>query len=547
MGVVACALCGCEEKKKQVEEEVRERVSERVETIKERLEERKASAADERGMFSLSDAEFDQKFQDDLAELRRYDEGLRRVLAHARTRDELFPWGWKEKDVTLTGPQRDELRAIWAAVLDYMHAIDGVKSYWRGFHRVNALKQRERHAGAFLIGYTAWMIQYHHGLEFVDMTVPSKPLELVLDEGEPRLGVTAGAFKKLKWNVINVAAIARFLGSHQYFKVQKIVVGEGVCLERPGCAWALQVIERYHEGSKERLAERAAIQFSYNAFDIARDFGFQSWFPVQREVAEWMGDTKVRRLHQHLVTQGQLEKMRRVMAPGDILVTRKNWYLSNIGLPGFWPHAELYLGAPDELDAYMDDDEVREGLGHDGPFSKLLEARYPRAWAAYTAAPEHGEVHRILEAVSEGVVFSSMLEGAGADYVGVMRPRRSKLDKARAILRAFAYWGRDYDFNFDFATDETIVCTELVYKAWEPSPKKRGVALEMVDVMGRATLPANDIVRQFDAQRELPDGERQLDFVYFLDGFERVDVAVVGDEDGFASSWRRPKWDVVQP
>ncbi len=36
------------------------------------------------------------------------------------------------------------------------------------------------------------------------------------------------------------------------------------------------------------------------------------------------------------------------MEPGDIIVARQNWYLSNIGLPGFWPHAELYVGTPEE-------------------------------------------------------------------------------------------------------------------------------------------------------------------------------------------------------
>ena len=42
--------------------------------------------------------------------------------------------------------------------------------------------------------------------------------------------------------------------------------------------------------------------------------------------------------------------------PGDIVVVRQNWFISNIGLPGFWPHAELYLGTVAELQRYFDED-----------------------------------------------------------------------------------------------------------------------------------------------------------------------------------------------
>jgi hypothetical protein len=46
---------------------------------------------------------------------------------------------------------------------------------------------------------------------------------------------------------------------------------------------------------------------------------------------------------------------------------------------------------------------------------------------------QEGHDYRIVEAVGEGVKFSSLEEGAGADYIGVMRPRLSKLAIAQAI------------------------------------------------------------------------------------------------------------------
>lgn len=496
-------------------------------------------------MMSLTVEERSQKFDEDLALIRRYDEGLTGVLDYAASHPELFP---SKGVVALTPDQREELLQIWRSLLDYMWALDGIKGYWREFHRINPVTEREAHARAFLVGYAAWMVQYRHGLRFVDLTVPKPALETLLDEASSKHEIPAGAFAALKWNIINVKAVSRLLGSQQYMRTLDGTLTEAGCGKEAGCGWALGRIGSYHEASRGELKERAAIQFSYNGFDIVRDFGFSAWFPVQAGVAEWMGDTKVKRLHRHLVTHADLDAMQAKLEPGDIVVARHNWYLSNVGLPGFWPHAELYLGTWTELDAYFDTDEVKAFLGRlpggHTTLSSYLKATWPEAWSSYEATGDDGTPMRIVEAVSEGVVFSSLYKGAGADYVGVMRPRFDKVAKAQAVIRAFGMTGRPYDFNFDFLTDEALVCTELVYKAWSPAEGKAGPKLDLQLVMGRTTLPANDIVRQFAAQQERP--ERELDFVYFLDGHEVEGKAVVSDVASFAASWERPKWDVLQ-
>lgn len=494
---------------------------------------------DPRSMISLTEEERRQKFRDDLTLVRRYDRGLTEVMSYAKGRPDLFP---RDEEVELTPAQKAELRQIWQVVLDYMRALDGIKEYWRSFHKFKAIRERRAHAEAFLVGYAAWMVQYRHGLDFVDLTVPSKVMEKLLDESSARHDIPEGAFARLKWNIIHVNAVTRLLGRSQYFKTVQPALEDADCNRKEWCNWGMASVASYHGESVDQLRHRAAVQFSYNAFDIARDSTFQAWFPVQKNVASWMGDTRVARLHRHLITVEQLDDMRDVMEPGDIIVARHNWYLSNVGLPGFWPHAELYVGSPGELEAYFDDKEVRNYFQseRDAPdLVSYLKENSPVAWHAYTA----GETvpKRVIEAVSDGVVFSTLEKAAGADYVGVMRPRRTRVEKAIAIVRAFELYGRPYDFNFDFVTDQSLVCTELVYKAWRPTENSSGLIFELVDVAGRKTLPANELVRQFDESKR-----QDLEFVYFLDGRERTESAVVADEAAFRSSWERPKWDVAQ-
>jgi hypothetical protein len=145
----------------------------------------------------------------------------------------------------------------------------------------------------------------------------------------------------------------------------------------------------------------------------------------------------------------------------------------------------------------------------------------------------------VIEAISEGVVFNTLHKAAG-DYIGAMRPRLDKVAKAQAIAEAFRYWGRPYDFDFDFATDHALVCTELVWRAYRPRDDKLGLDFALVSVAGRQTLPANEIVKEFarGAQKE----SRQLDFVYFLDANEKKRKAKIQSKESFARSSARSKW-----
>ncbi len=492
---------------------------------------------------TLTETDRRTKVDEDLALIRRYSDGLQQTLDYARMHPEFFP---RDEGVQLSPTQKHELRRTFQTLIDYLRALDGIKSYWRDFHKFGVVKQRRAHAEAFFVGYSAWLTQYRFGLEFIDLTVPSKVMEKLLDEGSATYDIPAGAFGRLKWNIIHVKAIARLMGSQQYFKTIEPALVDADCSLNPLCAWSLTASAVNSAAAKTALSDRAVIQFSYNTFDIARDFTFESWFPVQKNVAEWLGDTKVRH-HENLISEEDLAGMARVTQPGDILVARHNWYLSNVGLPGFWPHALLWIGSPEELETYFDDPETHAillatyGLGS---LKEVLQARAGAAWLAYSQTDYDGHALRIVEAISEGVVFSSMEHGAGADYVGVMRPVRTKSEKARAIVRAFERFGKPYDFNFDFVTDESLVCTELVYKAWHLEPQTDGLDFQLIDVMGRKTLPANELVRQFDEGFDSPD--RQLDFVYFVDGREKEKTAEVADLAAFRASWKRPKWDVLQ-
>lgn len=180
----------------------------------------------------------------------------------------------------------------------------------------------------------------------------------------------------------------------------------------------------------------------------------------------------------------------------------------------------------------------------DGDGEAFLRATYPDAYGR-SLTGDAGRPRAVLEAVSEGVVFTALEYAAAADALAVLRPRLPPVGKVAALLRAFGDAGRPYDFNFDVRTAAALVCTELVYKAYEPAAGRRGLQLPLLEILGRPVLPANEIVRQFDAAFGSPAAP--LELVRFLDGQEHAGVAVERPVDEFRRSWRRPKWPTVAP
>ena len=148
--------------------------------------------------------------------------------------------------------------------------------------------------------------------------------------------------------------------------------------------------------------------------------------------------------------------------------------------------------------------------------------------------------------IPQSVVSASLEHSCGADYVAVLRPRLTPLARARAVERALWYWGRPYDFNFDFATDDEVVCSELVLKAFEPTDGGgKGLEIPFVEVAGRRAVPPTEFVRVFANELGRPDA--RFEFVAFLEGREKERRAVVADEKALAATVARPKWDIVQP
>ena len=148
------------------------------------------------------------------------------------------------------------------------------------------------------------------------------------------------------------------------------------------------------------------------------------------------------------VTSDVIQDLKPHLQPGDVLVTRHDDAMSNVFLPGFWPHSALWIGE-DNTD--------------------------------------------ILEAKKDGVLYRDLAETLQVDAFTVLRPKLSLTDIQTALGRASDHAGKLYDFVFDFRTSHRLVCTEVIYRAFHGIG---GIQFNLTKQAGRHCLSAEDLINQ---------------------------------------------------
>ena len=155
-----------------------------------------------------------------------------------------------------------------------------------------------------------------------------------------------------------------------------------------------------------------------------------------------------------------------LLLPGDVIISRHRYALTNYLLPGSWPHASLFIGTPQQ----------RIDLGID------VDAGIAARWV---------ETKCTLEALRDGVLFRPLSETLDVDYFAVIRPKLTLAEIVEGIERVVKHEGKSYNFDFDFFTSDKLVCTEVVYRAFDGIG---GIDLPLTERAGRKTLSAEDLL-----------------------------------------------------
>lgn len=425
----------------------------------------------------------------------------------------------------LSTAESKKLWDVWERFIEASYELEVLKTRYRGFYQINGFTHPELHAKAFVIAYGAFVSQYRAASIVTTRIGNFETAKKFLDDAHPSASLPAGSFARLQSMVSHPDEILRLNAGRAYLQ-----------LMRPRLDKADPSVQRLDEQLSEitQLVLTKVDAFANNPLDILEYHASQAWYPVQESVA--LGMASVRTVSRdYFISHEDLKAEASNLLPGDIMLTRREWHLTNLGIPGYWTHAALHLGSVEQMDRYFGELELEGGKTP----SAVIRGRFPQVYRNLVEQGEFVSSPLVIEALRPGVIIQTLEESARADSLAVLRPKVTKQDRWKAVLAALQHYGKPYNYQFDFRTESALVCSQLVCKAYETIP---GLHLEPQMSGGRLLFAPNEIAIKFD--REIGTPVSELEFVLFLDGTD-VGNVVKRNADEFRTSWSRPKWHIV--
>jgi len=336
---------------------------------------------------------------------------------------------------------------------------------------------RTNHEATFLIAY-AGAILLVDAARFLHDTFNDNPIvKDKINEPEPTFGIPEGVYATVQKSLTNPIHAWHLSHAMKYFKTHRAdfqQLGRDELL-RP----VLDVIHRLEhrlEISTRRYAHaRFRVRLAQLAHFFQRDMKDRMLFAIQESVSRMMSGISLRPGYRPSLPGDIAAELRTLIKPGDIFITRKEHAMTNYFLPGYWPHAALFLGNSESLTTLGIDTHANV----QPRWKRLLET-------------DPNESLRVLEALKDGVWIRSLASPFSSNSIAVLRPRISTAHVAEALARGLFHEGKPYDFNFDFTHSERLVCTEVVYRSYEGIDN---LSFKLAKRAGRMTLAAEDLVQ----------------------------------------------------
>jgi uncharacterized protein YycO len=257
----------------------------------------------------------------------------------------------------------------------------------------------------------------------------------ILERGDPGRGIPTGQIRALTLNWLSLVRRHRLRDSLRFLEVHPVPAAEGSHL-----AVLREVIARSPSAEALPGLLRDPLDGLANLDDLVRTDLDRLGTAVVGKTSQGFGNAmglvsfRRGRLYGDAAVVADLTRRLR---PGDILLEKTPFRLTDRFIPGHWGHVALWVGSAAEVQALVGDPGPETGA---------------------RLAAQAG----VCEALRDGVQLNTLDRFLNIDDLCILRPR----DPARipgAVQRALRQIGKEYDFNFDVQTLDRIVCSELVY------------------------------------------------------------------------------------
>ncbi len=380
----------------------------------------------------------------------------------------------------------DRVRGIYMRYLSVRLSLLEVVGEIKTLVKKEQLIQKYEYA-FFAIGYSASVILIRTAKFIVKLSASRPVVRRKLDEAAPLYGLDRASFCAIYSNLTSPRRMWRFYEATKFFEEHQADI---FSIDVEGLDDILELLKKeseFIELSKSAYLKRR-LRYRKHSFRRRNSSGYRRvmfhLFRFSGCLISEMRQPFIKRLvhgsRKKRISEAVLNELQGMLLPGDVIVTRHDDALSNLFLPGFWPHAALYIGTRDQ----------REALG-------CLEDCGPQAFS-------------IIESKKDGVKYRELRETLKVDAFVILRSNFISSDLGKVISLAMGHEGKLYDFLFDFRQSDRLACTELVYRSYHGV---RGLQLELEECAGRLCLSAESLMNQL-----LSRGQFHVAALYGLKG-----------------------------
>ncbi|MGJ8632914.1 MAG: YiiX/YebB-like N1pC/P60 family cysteine hydrolase [Luteolibacter sp.] len=352
-------------------------------------------------------------------------------------------------------PDEDErLREVFASYLEVRTALRDVVGQMEPWVDDGEGLDADERLRVFIVGYCAACLLVRSGSYLIRIAEGRDVVAGKLDEAEPRYGIPRKSFTEIYRAQSSVQRMWKFYQAWLFYDEYRVriqgMADDGQVGELVG------ILKGEEPFMEKRLREHVERRFRYRLHSFLRrnksgyeNTMFQILAVGGRTVSELRDPRKGLVAAPKRVLGRPLETIRGFLKPGDVLVTRHRDALTNFFLPGYWPHAALYVGE-------------RDG-------------------------------GNVVEAKKDGVLLRRLDDTLSVDAFLVLRAQVDDAVLDQVVSRALSHVGKLYDFSFDFRQAARMACTEVIYRSWHG---QGGMEFSLTDTSGRLCLPAEALIDQ---------------------------------------------------
>jgi hypothetical protein len=358
---------------------------------------------------------------------------------------------------------------------------------WRSIERIDRATPQQfliaLAAAALLVDAARFLRETFHGVKVVRRK---------LDEPDPIYGIPPRMYDDVQKSLTSPYHAWHLWQATRYYDRHRDKLRQAAAVN--GLEPLVEIIDRLRDRLRPSLGlylrTRLRVRGRRAIRHIGRDVLGRGIYALQTAIGSGMAEVFVRPGHAPSLPRDIRGQVIRLLQPGDVLVARKEFAATNYFLPGFWPHAALFLGRPSDLAecGIADHEHVRPRLSQFNSMTPLTGVLMPNDAHAWSEGAEHP---CILEAMKDGVKIRSVNSVLNSDSVVIVRPLLHVSLIGSALVRALVHEGKAYDFDFDFSVSHRLVCTEVVYRAYDGVGE---VKFNLQRHVGRFALAASELL-----------------------------------------------------